>query len=286
MTKFFIGVDGGGSGTRVAVANTQREILGRGSAGPSALGQGVDVAWQHILQAMELAFSDAGLAVPPWSDCAMGAGLSGIGYAPNRLGFLSQNPGFSNIVLESDSYTMLLGAHGGRAGMLLAAGTGSVAEALYSNGQRKKVGGWGFPVGDEGSGSWLGLQAMSHAQAALDGRQTAGTLAHAIWSQCGDARPALLAWCAKAGQFQYGQLAPQVFAAAATDPVADHLLSRAARELESLANALDPTGILPLALSGSVGNALHSRITTSLRQRAVEPQFDAVHGALLLVRAP
>lgn len=283
MAKYCVGVDGGGSGTRVAVATAQREILGRGVAGPSALGQGVEGAWKNILKALDLAFSDAGIAAPPWSDCAMGVGLSGIGYAPNREGFLSQNPGFAAIFLESDSYAMLLGAHAGAAGMLLAAGTGSVAEALYSDGQRKKVGGWGFPVGDEGSGSWLGLQAMAHAHAAFDGRQRVGSLAQAIWSQCGATRAELLAWCAQAKQFQYGQLAPLVFESAATDPIAEQLLKRAAQELELLANALDPAGTLPLAVSGSIGRALQSRMSTALNERMVEPQFDAVFGALLLI---
>ena len=64
----------------------------------------------------------------------------------------------------------LLGAHEGRPGAIVAAGTGSVGEALRRDGLRVAVGGWGFPVGDEGSGAWLGLRAMRETHRAIDGR--------------------------------------------------------------------------------------------------------------------
>lgn len=284
MSTYLIGVDGGGTGTRVAIANRDGTTLGEGAAGPSALGQGVEAAWQQILQAVSHAFSDASLAVPPWSKCAMGAGLSGVGHRPSRQAFSAQNPGFLHLTLASDAYTMLLGAHGGAPGLMVAAGTGSIAEVLRRDGTRQETGGWGFPVGDEGSGAWLGLHAMAHAQAALDGRAQEGELARKVWAQCGGTREEILAWCASARQFQYGQLAPCVFEAAATDPAADTLLTRAAEALERLAEALDPDGTLPLALCGSVGRQLQSRLRMTLRERLIEPRVDAVQGAIILIK--
>jgi glucosamine kinase len=63
-----------------------------------------------------------------------------------------------------------LGAHGGGPGAIVAAGTGSIDEALRHDGEHVSVGGWGYPVGDEGSGAWLGMCAMREAQLASDGR--------------------------------------------------------------------------------------------------------------------
>ncbi len=284
MVAFLIGVDGGGTGTRVRIADRSGRLLAQGSAGPSALGQGVEAAWEHILSAIQAAFHSVGQSTPSWSECAMGAGLSGISNLPRRDRFLVMNPGFARIALESDAYTALLAAHGGRPGAMVASGTGSVGEVLYANGVRKQVGGWGFPVGDEGSGAWLGLRAMAHAQAAIDGRASPGPLAARIHHQCGCRREDLQQWCTRSAQFEYAQLAQLVFACADNDPFADALLARAAQAIEDMALALDPSASLPLAIFGSVGRVLLPRLTSATQARCVESERDAAHGALTLIQ--
>lgn len=282
--EFLLGVDGGGTGTRVLVANRQGAVLAQASAGPSALGQGIEAAWREILTAIHSAFASLDHATPEWSQCALGAGLSGVNHLPWRKAFLADNPGFTHIALESDAYTALLAAHGGRPGAMVAAGTGSIGEALYADGTRRQVGGWGFPVGDEGSGAWLGLRAMAHAQEAMDGRSLGGPLATRIHAHCGNSRDALQAWCAGAGQFEYAQLARAVVESAALDPIADAMLIEAAQSLDLIAKALDPTGNLPLAIFGSVGCLLQPRLAATTQARCVPTPRDAVHGALTLIQ--
>ncbi len=283
MTEYLLGVDGGGTGTRVLLAARHGAVLAQASAGPSALGQGVAAAWQQIVVAAQAAFASAGLAVPHWSLCAVGAGLSGANNQPWADEFLATNPGFNRLVLESDAFTALLAAHGGKPGAMVAAGTGSIAEALYADGSRRQVGGWGFPTGDEGSGAWMGLRAMAYAQQAMDGRATAGPLAQRIHVQCGRDREALQRWSASAGQFEFAQLAPLVFECAQHDAVAHALLAQAAAAIADMARALDPQGALPLAIYGSVGRQLIPHLAPGLRNRCVESPQDAVHGALRLV---
>jgi glucosamine kinase len=282
---YLIGVDGGGSGTRALVQRAAGgAVLGQGRAGPSALGQGVAQAWRHIGVAVRQAFEAAALAPPDWSRCALAAGLSGVSHPPWREAFLAGDPGLARLETETDSFTMLLGAHGGQPGAILIAGTGSIAEALQRDGSRARVGGWGFPVGDEGSGAWLGLQAVRHAQAALDGRVNVGPLARRILVHCGDDRDSMQTWCDEAGQFAYAQLAPHVFDCEAQDPAAAQLLAQATHALEDLALAIDPRGRLPLAVSGSVGQRLAPRMRPALRSRIVAAQQDAAAGALGLIR--
>ena len=74
-----IGIDNRGcfTGTRVRVVDAQGRLLGRGSAGPSGLSQGVEQAWRHVGQAVQAAFADAGLALPPPPECAMALALAG-----------------------------------------------------------------------------------------------------------------------------------------------------------------------------------------------------------------
>ena len=282
--RFLIGVDGGGTGTRVKLADRDGRILAQGEAGPSALGQGAEQAWRHIRQAIQAAAGAAGIAEPEFAHSAIGLGLSGVSVAAQAQAFIDQQPGFALLALDGDGYTTVLGAHGGRPGAVLAAGTGSIGEALRRDGSRAMSSGWGWVTGDEGSGAWLGLQAMRHAQQALDGRASVGPLARAVWATAGTERPAVLAWCAAAGQHGFASLARLVFDSAASDPVAARLIEQAVAELERLALALDPESELPLALAGSIALRLAPNFSPALQARLVSPQGDSADGALLLIR--
>ena len=284
QAKYLIGIDGGGTSTRAVVARLEGPVLGRGQAGPSALGQGVPQAWHNIQIAVQRACAAGGLSMPAWELCALGAGLSGVGNAAWRDSFLAAQPGLAHLAVDGDAFAMLLGAHEGAPGAIVAAGTGSVAEALRADGSREIVGGFGFPSGDEGSGAWLGLQAVRHAQAALDGRANAGPLALHVHKLCGRDRAALQGWCARAGQFAYATLAPAVFDYEADDPAAAALLLQATAALEAMAWAIDFGGRLPLAACGSIGKRLAPRMSPAVRSRLVEPAADAATGALMLAR--
>ncbi|MBC5785690.1 ATPase [Ramlibacter sp. USB13] len=285
MVDYLIGVDGGGSGTRALVHSVRGGVVGTGSAGPSALQQGVPQAWDNVLAAVRQAFTSAGRDVPAWDRCVLAAGLSGVSHAPWRDAFLARDPGFAALDAETDSFTMLMGAHGGQPGAILIAGTGSIAEALRADGSRATVGGWGFRVDDEGSGGWLGLQAVRHGLAAFDGRANTSPLARRVWMHCGDERETLQEWCGSAGQFEFAQLARAVFECEESDPVASRLLAQATSALEELALAIDPRGRLPLAVAGSIGERLAPRMRPFVRSRIVPAQAGPAEGALMLARA-
>lgn len=281
--RLLAGVDGGGSGTRARLTDAAGRLLGTGQAGPSGLSLGVDRAWAHVRLALERACAAAGLPPPDPADCAIGLGLAGADVPQLAAAFRRADPGFALLALDSDAGTTLRGAHGGAPGVIVAAGTGSVGQAQFADGRRVMVGGWGFGVGDEGSGAWLGLHAMQLAQRALDGRAPVGALAQAVWRVAGGQREAILAWGAQAGQSGYARLAPLVFDTADADLAAQRLLDRAAAELAALAAALDPAGTLPVAITGSVGLRLLERLPRALRARCVAPAGDSADGALQLI---
>jgi glucosamine kinase len=282
--RFLVSVDGGGTGTRLQLNNASGQCLGVGRAGPSALGQGVEQAWTHVLQALQGAAAQAGLGRIDPADCAIGLGLSGVTLIEQAQAFITAEPGFAFIALDSDGYTGVLGAHGGGPGAVLVSGTGSVGEALRRDGSRACVGGWGWAIGDEGSGAWLGRCAMAHAHRAFDGREAEAPLTTALIEMAGRSREALLAWCAAAGQQGYASLAPLVFDMAGRDPLASALIGDALLELERVVKALDPEGELPLVLAGSVAERLAPRLPAALRSRCVAAQGDAVAGALQLLQ--
>jgi glucosamine kinase len=284
---FLLGVDGGGTGTRVRLARPDGTELAQGSSGPSGLGLGIARAWDAVQQAAGAAFAAAGIEQPPLARIAIGLGLAGVHNRQWAAEFVAANPGYAAIRLETDAFTTLMGAHGGAPGAIVAIGTGSVGEVLREDGTRVEVGGWGFPAGDEASGGWIGLRAIGHIEQVLDGRREGSAFADSVIEACGGTRDAgrrdaIQAWLGKASQTAYASLAPLVLRHAG-DPVARTILNDAGQEVAAIAHALDPTGDLPLALCGGLGAALRDFLPSGLLVRTVPPQGDSAAGALRMI---
>jgi glucosamine kinase len=294
--EYLIGVDGGGTKTHIRVERPDGSHVADGSSGPSALMHGTSKAWCAIVTALDGAFQSAGIVRPPYQAIAAGCGLSGINNPQWAAQFRAQNPGFGALATGTDAFTTLLGAHLGQAGVVVAIGTGSVGEVLLADGSRREVGGWGFQTGDEASGGWIGLRAANHVERALDGRVAPGSLARAIVRFCGgddDAgadfsssqnRERMIAWVNSANQSIFAQLAPLVAAHAGQDEAALAILHKAGQEIAQIANALDPSQQLPIALCGGLAAPLQAYLPEPLKSRATAPRAGAATGALLLLR--
>lgn len=283
MIEYFIGVDGGGTGTRVRLADRAGRQLGQGESGPSGLGLGIARAWASVLDAIASAFANAGVAPAAPAQCVIGLGLAGVHNQEWAAQFIGADPGFARLVLDTDAYTTLLGAHQGQPGVIVAIGTGSVGQALLPDGTQREVGGWGFPSGDEASGGWIGLRAMNHIQKVLDGREPGSDFASEVIAACGGQREQVQVWLGHATQTAFASLAPIVVRHAHNEPVAARILEQAGEEAASIARALDPTGTLPLALCGGLGAPLAAWLPADLLARNRAPQGDAASGALRMI---
>jgi glucosamine kinase len=284
MIEFLLGVDGGGSGTRVRLARTDGVELAEGVNGPSGLMHGISNAWHAVEEAAAMAYRAADLAIPDRSCVAIGLGLAGVHNKQWAAEFIAANPGYARIALESDGHTTVLGAHRGQPGAIIALGTGSVGEIKRSDGVHVEVGGWGFPAGDEASGAWMGLRAINHVQQVLDGRQPADTFSGDVAQACGGSRNAIQNWLAQATQTNYAQLARLVLQHGESNPVARAILLEAGHQVELMANALDRSGTLPIALCGGLAAPLRPYLPQSLLPRIVAPQGDSAAGALRLIQ--
>lgn len=281
--KYFIGVDGGGTGTRIVVVDHNHQVIAEADGAPSALGQGIEQAWRSIMDTIALALAGAKLKVPMLSELAIGLGLSGANNIIWKNEFLLRNPGFKKIHVDTDGFTTLLGAHGGLPGVIVAVGTGSVGMILKKNGERIAVSGWGFPAGDEASGAWLGMKAAGLAQQTLDGRRAPSTLTDKVLNFCGSSTDQFLAWLGNAQQNAFAQLAPFIFDTADTDSSSKKLLFEAGLEIEKMINTLDPNSEFPLSICGRLGEALIPFLPDSQRSRAHNAQANSAMGALYLV---
>lgn len=285
MIDYLIGVDGGGTGTRVRLARISPQglvELAQGASGPSGLGLGIARAWASVQDAVAQAFAAAGIEQPSLDRIAIGLGLAGVHNRQWARAFMDADPGYAALRLETDAFSTLLGAHGGRPGAIVAIGTGSVGEVLQPDGTRREVGGWGFPAGDEASGGWIGLAAVNHIEQVLDGRRPGSAFADAVIDACGGNRAAIQAWLGHATQTTYATLAPLVLRHA-DDPAAGAILVKAGEEAAAIARALDPDGRLPLALCGGLGSALRDWLPPALAARARAPEGDSARGALRMI---
>ena len=283
MIEYFIGVDGGGTGTRVRLARADGAELAQGQSGPSGLAHGIAHAWNSVIDAVGMAFAQAGIAQPPTGAIAIGLGLAGVHNKLWASQFIAADPGFAALRLETDGFTTLMGAHDGAPGTIVAIGTGSVGQALLPGGEQREVGGWGFPAGDEASGGWIGLRAISYIEQVLDGRKPTSAFAQAVIDACGGGRDAIQVWLGQATQTSYAKLAPLVIAHADNDDTARGFLIDAGREVAGIAHALDPSGTLPLALCGGLGAPLRDYLPPDLLARSVAPRGDAASGALRMI---
>ncbi|MEZ2350601.1 BadF/BadG/BcrA/BcrD ATPase family protein [Caballeronia sp. RCC_10] len=280
---FLLGIDGGGSGTRVILADANGVELARASGGPSGLGLGVERAWQTIGDACERAFQAAALPFD-WRACALGCGLAGVNNAEWLSAFLDMAPPVQALSVESDAYTTVIGAHAGEPGVVVALGTGSIAASLDADGVCRIAGGYGFPSGDEASGAWLGLRAVVHLQRVLDGRAPADDWSRALLALTGATdRDSLVVWLCASNQTAYATLAPSVFEYSG-HPAAAALLEQAGREIELLVAALDPAGVLPVALCGGLAAPYEPFVPMSVRECLRKPRADSAAGALELAR--
>ncbi|MEJ2792967.1 BadF/BadG/BcrA/BcrD ATPase family protein [Iodobacter sp. LRB] len=283
--QYLIGVDGGGTGTRICIAGPDGIEKIRSDGGASALGQGIDKAWLNISQAIKAGFAALGIDEPDFAQCAVGLGMSGVHNPAWAEEFKQKNPGFAKIVVETDGFSTLLGATNGQHGGIIAIGTGSIGEAWLPDGQRLEVGGWGFPTSDEGSGAFLGLKAINHVQRIIDGRRPVTDFGRKLLSITGQTKAEIFNWMGQMKQGECASLSPVVMEFGASDEYARAFLQEAGREIEQIGLALRAHHAdLPLAIcGGGLSEALRPYIPADFLASTLHPQKDSCAGALILI---
>lgn len=302
MSAVVVGVDGGGSRTRIWVADERAQQLGSAEGPGSAIRPGeIDRSADVIAATTREALASCDMThVTPKVLCV---GVAGVGREPERQALwqaLVSRDVADEVVVHADAAIALDDAFGDGAGILLIAGTGSVAFGRSPTGSTSRCGGWGPVCGDEGSGAWIGRRALSIVTASFDEREPSTALVGAVLTaaQVNDVH-GLVAWAGAATPADLAALAPVVASVAdAGDLRANSLLSMASEELvlhvRTLARQLfgDERASVPVAFAGgllSPGAALRKRVEhrmktavpgAQLRSEEVVPVRGAVRGAL------
>ena len=305
MNGIVIGVDGGGTRTRVIVADSEGHELataeGSGSAvQPGLADRSADVIASAVCEALESAnLGDQRARI-------IYVGVAGVGRLEEKRALqheLERRNLAEEIVVDADAFIALSDAFGSGPGIMLIAGTGSVAFGRSPNGVFARAGGWGLAIGDEGSGAWIGRRALGIVAAAHDGREPETGLTGAILTatQINDVED-LIPWSIAATNADLASLAPVVFAEAANDDTrAASLVSLAVEELvlhvRALARELfvDERAEIPVALSGGLlqkGSYLRKKLEARIKSvvpgavvqnTAINPARGAVKAAQALI---
>lgn len=286
MDELYLGIDAGGSTCRARISDRTGFVMGKGSAGPANTHVGVDRMFEAISQATREAMSDAGLDEGQASCLRAGMGIAGISRPGMKTQVLALEWPFAAVSVTSDSVIANLGAHGGGDGAILILGTGSIA--MIKRGEDlRSIGGYGFPISDEGSGAAIGLSALRHALRALDGRTRPTPLSRAITQQFDHAVPRVIAWMDDASPADYARFAPTVFDFADDDDeIAVSIVRDAAVHVERFIETIFAAGASRCALMGGVSERMRPWLRARIVERLVTPMGDALDGALLFAGRP
>jgi glucosamine kinase len=285
-----LAVDGGGTKTRAALATADGTPLAEHTGGPCNLFQDPDAGlaeiralWNHLAAAAGLDPATAAART------ALAAGLAGAN-APNSLArFRQAFPDFAATHLCTDGYTTLLGATGGQPGGLLAIGTGVVGYRLHRDGRGQKLSGWCFPIGDRGSGAWLGWRAIGDWLEFKDGYadQPSSILWPTLEATLGTTTSDILGWLKPARPGDFAAFAPAVIdAATAGDAKGRALLAEAAAHHIRLAQAMTPTPAEPLVIAGGLAAVFRPHLAAALGDALADAGRTAspLEGAILVAQ--
>jgi glucosamine kinase len=273
----YLGIDGGGTGCRAAVADASGRVLGQGVAGPANIASDLSGARDSILAATEAALSEAGCADVPLPALHVGMGLAGAN-AQGASADLRRSLPFARLRIETDAVAAAMGALGGRDGIVAAIGTGSVY-ARQSGGTIRQIGGWGLVLGDQGSGAWLGRGLLSEVLAADDGFRAMTPLLRQTHDEMGG-KAGIIAFSLSARPADFAALAPPVLAS--DDPVAHILMAEATDHIAAAITVLQGDRPVPVTFIGGLGAVFAGRLST--RWQIAPAVGSAVDGALILAR--
>lgn len=278
---FFLGIDGGGSRCRARIRDVNGTLLAEATGGASNIYQDFRGALATIMETAGAAAQTAGLTT---QQLHAGMGIAGIVTSVGAEKIVEAALPFASVAVDNDAYAACVGAFGGGDGGIVIAGTGSIGFALVG-GQRHMVGGWGFQLGDHGSGAWVGHHAVRRAALALDGLLQPTRLITDVLARTGGNRLDLSRWSEQARPKDYAQFAPLVFECAAQGDVQGMMIViEGASAISNLGRALLARGAKAICLLGGLARAYPPYLDADVKQALVDPAADAVDGAIMMAR--
>ena len=278
---FFLGIDGGGSKCRARIRDSAGQLLAEAVGGAANVYQDFEGSLTTIRTVANEAARQAKLDV---KTLHAGLGLAGIVTSVGASKVDSAGLPFASLAVDNDAYAACMGAFAGGRGGIVIAGTGSIGFAIVGD-ERHMVGGWGFQLGDHGSGAWLGHHAVRRAALALDGLLQPTHLIEEILKRVGRSRNEVSRWSEGATPRDYAAFAPIVFETAArADVQGMTIVIEGASAISKLGHALLARGAKRLCLLGGLSAVYPAYLDADVRAALVPAEYDAMDGAIMMAR--
>ncbi len=281
MADYILGIDGGGTGCRAAIADHTGKILGTGQSGPANIMTDMNTSVVNILAASDAALLAAALPVQSYGRITACLGLAGANVS-GVAEQLQQALPFAASSVVSDGIIALQGAISDQDGVVVILGTGSVYISR-KNQQVTMKGGWGFKVSDLGGGARLGQKLIEESLLAYDGIFPRTPLSDALLAHFGNEPHAIVRFAHDARPNDFGRFAPMVFDyASQDDALAEKILRQSVETIEAALDASMSDDQPVLSLIGGLGALYGPRLSQRYQQRLRAPQADALTGAVAL----
>lgn len=281
MPHYILGIDGGGTSCRAAVADATGRILGRGKSGAANILSDPDNALIHIADASKAAFAEAGLDPFQINSASALVGVAGsnVGVAVH---YVKERLPFAKADIESDGLIALQGALGDSDGAVAILGTGSIYISRRGE-EISYIGGWGFQIGDLGSGARLGHALLQESVLAFDHIHPSSPLTEAVMAEFNSDPRAVVEFARAAQPGDFGRHAPKVFDfAERNDPIAIALLKASAQTIDEALDAVVARGSRKLCLLGGLAPLYRPWLAERHRSLFVESAADALTGSVAL----
>ncbi len=303
MTRYYLGVDGGGTNCRVRLADENLVTLADAGGGRANLQiDNGEPAFRSISAGTREVFAKAGIDFAETANTYACFGMAGGRLASAREAFAARPWPFAAVKVYDDIDIARAGAHGGEDGGVIIVGTGSAALAVV-DGRRYQAGGWGFHIGDQMSGAILGRELIRRTVEASDGLVEGSPLIDAVLEKFGSV-DAIMDWSfprdgrepAPAASGAPNTLlgrAPAEFGAFVPvlmdffeqgDPVARELIDLEMRYVDTYVRWFKAHGVDKLAAVGGFGRRLYPLLTARYGTFIVNPRHEPLHGAVILAK--
>ena len=277
--KYFVGVDGGGSGCRVILTSEKGSVLARASGGPANIETSFVTARANIIKSCKVALNLAKIPEEEIRNCYAVLGLAGSNLG-NYAKELTQELPFAKNLILNDGEITLEGAIGPSDGCIGALGTGSVFVGR-KGGKVSLTGGWGFNLGDDGSGAKLGKELMRMSIKCHDGLEKYTKLTADFLAEFQNDISKLVE---KAKSFEpkdYAFYAPKIFSAlTAGDQTAKKIVFQEVQYIEKSLLAAGFSPSKPFCLIGGLGKLFLPHLDEVFQKTVREPKGDALTGAI------
>lgn len=300
IMNYVVGVDGGGTKTAGLLTDLDGRIRAKATVGPTNYQiVGAEGVRREISRLVADLFTAAGIEPQRLAGIALGlAGVGRPGEPETVAQAVRQLDVAREVAVDHDAMIALVGALVGRPGLIIIAGTGSIALGRNESGERVRVGGWGYLLGDEGGGFFVARAGLAAVLRAYDGREEKTLLTGKMLSALGLSDPQEIiprVYRQGMSHTEMADLAPVVFRAAREgDPVAGGIIRQAGRELGLMAAAaIRRLGMedheVEVGLVGSIWKSrellvagMREGLGDEIQANFIPPRLDPVRGAVIM----